>query len=105
MHVPTTGNGARATRSAAGRARPQGLPPKLVPYLRMAHATDRGQVATAAEGIADPDRAAPLSESNEAEALHHLAHYLTLRLARCAAHPIVTNFGAMLHALLQHAAP
>lgn len=100
--MPATGNGARATRSAAGGARPQGLPPKLVPYLRMAHATNRGQLEAAAEGIADPDRAAPLSESNEAEALHHLAHYLTLRLARYdprtpsyAPHHAVTNTGAV----------
>jgi len=59
-----------------------GLPAKLVPYLRMAHATTREQVSAAVDGIADPSRAAPLSPANEAEVLQQLAHYLSLRLSR-----------------------
>lgn len=62
----------------------QGLDPRLVPYLRLAHATTREEVTAAEDGIAEPSSAAaPLSNANETEALHHLAHYLFLQLARC----------------------
>jgi len=60
----------------------QGLPPNLVPYLRLAHATTAEDVAT--PGLLDPEASKPLSPSNEAEALHHLSNYLQSRLGRCA---------------------
>ncbi len=60
----------------------QGLPPTLLPYLRLAHATSAAEVST--PGLLDPATSRPLSPSNESEALHQLAGYLQLRLGRWA---------------------
>ena len=60
----------------------QGLPASLVPYLRLAHAHTAEEVAT--RGLADAEKSQPLSPGSETEALHHLAHYLHMRLDKCA---------------------
>ena len=61
----------------------QGLPEQLLPYMRLAHATDSEVLRRA---TLETCCAAPISPDNERTVLHQLASHLQACLAKCA-HP------------------
>ena len=59
----------------------QGLPEQLLPYMRLAHATDSEALRRA---TLETCCAAPISPDNERTVLHQLASHLQACLAKCA---------------------
>ena len=60
----------------------QGLPPTLLPYLRLAHAASEAEIECATPPLKDTSLSKMVTPSGESEALHQLTQYLQLRLAR-----------------------